>query len=257
MSGACWPGPTVLVGSKEAGPLTRLMRRHWPRQSGYLESSSACAPRVLARIAATATNDPIEARRGMTVPIIEVNRRRQSSHISPQAAIYEFRCASRAGGRSSRRPRASRGRCAFLGDAPARHHMSAGIVEGVDGDQLSATAIFHGKSRRGAVADHCGAVVAVGEARHLQLDLVLVRPEPWHRIIRLRPPQDARGGGLGLIDGVLHALQAQLPPEAPARETGAVADRVDVRLRGACERVDQNAVAAGEPGAAGKVVIGL
>src|SRR6516162_4857523 len=256
MSGACWPGPTVLVGSKEAGPLTRLMRRHWPRQSGYLESSSACAPRVLARIAATATNDPIEARRGMTVPIIEVNRRRQSSHISPQAAIDESRCADRAGDRSScRGPRASRGRCAFFGDAPARHHVSARIVEGVDGDQLSATAIFHGKSRRGAVADNFGVVVAVGEARHLQLDLVLVRPEPGHRIIRLRCPQDAGGGGLSLIDGVLHALQAQLPPEAPARETGAVPDRVDVWRRGACERVDQNADAAGEPGAAGKVVI--
>src|SRR5215469_3875024 len=163
MSGACCPGPTVLVGSKDAGPLTRLMRRHCPRQSGYLESSSACAPKALTSIAAAAI-DPIEARRSMTVPIVSEPSAAILAHLAA-GGHGRISLGGRAGAVSSGRDRrAGHGRYAFLGDAPARQHMGAGIIDGIDGDQLAAAAILHRKPRCGAVADHFGAVIAVREA---------------------------------------------------------------------------------------------
>src|SRR4051794_30853342 len=111
----------------------------------------------------------------------------------------------------------------LLGDPAARQHMGAGVVHRIDRDQPPARPVLDPEARSGRIALGRFALVALRQTGDLQLELILIRPEPWYRVIGLRLVQDGGRRRLGLIDGVLHALEAQLPSVAQARETRAVA----------------------------------
>src|SRR4051812_50214695 len=49
-----------------------------------------------------------------------------------------------------------------------------------------------------------------GETGDLELQVILVRPEPGHFAVGPGPTHHAVGGVLGLVDGVLHTFQANL-----------------------------------------------
>src|SRR5690349_10866891 len=74
----------------------------------------------------------------------------------------------------------------LLGDPLAAAHIGAAVIHGVDRDQLSVLAVFDREARRSDVADRRRVIIALAQARHLQLELILVRPEPRHGIIELR-----------------------------------------------------------------------
>ena len=54
------------------------------------------------------------------------------------------------------------------------------------------------------------------KTRNLRLEVILVRPEPWHFAIRSRLSHHCRRGVFGLIDGVLHVFEPS--PHALAAE---------------------------------------
>src|SRR5262245_55567111 len=65
VSGACWPGPQGLVGSKVTRWPPRpgvMIRFHWPFQLGYFASSACAAPSVMVSAVAIAM---AELRSGM------------------------------------------------------------------------------------------------------------------------------------------------------------------------------------------------
>src|SRR5262245_11014210 len=120
-------------------------------------------------------------------------------------------------------------RCAILGssrflrNAFAATHVGAAVVYGVDRDEPAILAVLDREAGGRDIADGFGVVIPVAESRHLQLQFILVRPEPRHRVVGLRLAQQCRGHGLGLVDGVLHALEPQLSIKSPARKTRTVA----------------------------------
>ena len=126
---------------------------------------------------------------------------------------------------------------------------------GIDRDQLAGLAVFDREFGVGRIADGFAGVEAVEQAGDLQLDLVLVGPEPRHRIVGLRLAHDRLRRGLGLIDGVLHAFEPDLAAIALREEPRAIADRIDVR-RGAGEVVDHDAVLARQARGRREIVVG-
>src|SRR5205823_551293 len=90
----------------------------------------------------------------------------------------------------------------------------------------------------------------------LQFQIILIGPEPRHRIIALRASENRSGGDFRLIDCVLNALEAKPASITSARKTRAVPDGVDIRTVGAREFVDENAVTATDSGRGGEFIIG-
>src|SRR5436309_423460 len=82
----------------------------------------------------------------------------------------------------------------------AAAHVGAAVVHGVDRDELSALAVLDREARGRDIAHGLCVVVALAQARHLQLQFVLIRPEPGHRIIGLRLAEQRGCHGLCLID---------------------------------------------------------
>src|SRR5262245_66443961 len=134
--------------------------------------------------------------------------------------------------------------------------MGAAVVAGAGRDEAAAAPVLDGEFPARRIADRLHRVIAVGETGDLQLDVELVRPEPRHRIVRLRLAEDRGGGSLGLVDRVLHALEPHPATVAAAGKTCAVADRIDAGSGGAGEFVYQDAVLAGETGRRREVVVG-
>ncbi len=75
----------------------------------------------------------------------------------------------------------------------------------------------------------------------LQLQVILVRPEPRHFAIGLWFSNHGKRGVLGLVDGVLHAFQPDGVPLA-SHMPGAVARRPDMGIAGSGIPVHHNAV---------------
>ena len=100
-----------------------------------------------------------------------------------------------------------------------------------------------GEGAAGRIAAHQLAVGVEGHARNLQLDVILVGPEPRHFGRRGRAADDGAGRLLGLLQGVGHALQpvhdAAVDRDRPPRH---IADGVDVRVAGAGGLIDHYAV---------------
>ncbi len=68
--------------------------------------------------------------------------------------------------------------------------------------------------------------------------------------------EHVRGGGLGLLEGVVDRLEADAPAVARARVAGTVADGVDVRIARTAVLVHGDAVVAGEPGVNRQLAVG-
>src|SRR5690349_12174225 len=88
-----------------------------------------------------------------------------------------------------------RSRIRLLRDPSAREHVGARVVDGVARDEAAGAPIFDREALGRDVADDSDVVAAIGEPGHLELEVVLVRPEPRHRIVGLRRAED--GGGRG------------------------------------------------------------
>ena len=125
--------------------------------------------------------------------------------------------------------------------------MILGVVDRVDSDERSTTVVKGGKLPRRQVAAHHRAIAAGCEPDHLQLDVVLVRPEPRIGGERALLAEQGSGRRLALLDSVLHRLQAQ---QIAVGETArrAIAGGDDCRIGGARTGVDDDAMLAFEAG---------
>uniref|UniRef100_A0A0N4Z2Z2 LigA n=1 Tax=Parastrongyloides trichosuri TaxID=131310 RepID=A0A0N4Z2Z2_PARTI len=124
-------------------------------------------------------------------------------------------------------------------------HEVGGGVDRLDRHDPVAAQVEDGEGAAGRIAAHQLAVGVERQARDLQLDVILVGPEPRHFRRRGRAADDGRGHLLGLFQGVGHALQpvhdAAVDRDGPPRH---IADRVDVRVAGAGGLIDHHAVLA-------------
>ena len=112
-----------------------------------------------------------------------------------------------------------------------------------------------GERARRRVAAQDQLVVRVADARDLQLQVVLVGPEPGHVGVGLRLARDRPRHRLGLLHRVVHRFQAQAALEQRVRVVGHVAGGEDRRIAGAPEGVDHDAVVDREPGVPRQLVV--
>src|SRR5690606_27536839 len=80
--------------------------------------------------------------------------------------------------------------------------------------------------------------------RDLQLQIVLIRPEPGHFGIRVRLAGEVCRGGFRLLDRVLHGLEPNAPQRERMRMVRAVTGRRDPRVRRHGPLVDDDPVLA-------------
>src|ERR1700742_1319861 len=106
--------------------------------------------------------------------------------------------------------------------------MIAGAVHGFDADEV-AVAVAEGRELPLlAIAAYHDAIIAGGQARHLQFVRSLVAPEPRQPVIGLGMPREPRGDAAGMVGGFLHRFQPQRAAEPLALVERAIADRRDV-----------------------------
>ena len=108
---------------------------------------------------------------------------------------------------------------------------------------------------RSRIAAQHGNILGVHQPRDLQLEIILIGPEPGHFAIRIGAVQHGQSRVLGLIDGVLNRFQTHAR-SGPAGVIGAIARRIYVGVGGAGEFVDDDAVVAGKPRLFGNFRIG-
>src|SRR3546814_8931513 len=89
-------------------------------------------------------------------------------------------------------------------------------IDAVERDQPAALEIEDGEAAGRRIAAQDRLVVAGRKAHGLELQVILVRPEPGHGMIGFFPAHDVGHGGLRLVIGVLHGFQADL--RAPRSE---------------------------------------
>ena len=106
------------------------------------------------------------------------------------------------------------------------------MVDAVDGDQLPLFEIGNIEFMICRRTDNDRVVIAFGQSGNLQLDVILVRPEPREWIVVDLFSQQGLRDGLGLIDGVLNAFHAHGALVSVRIKTGAISDRVDIRIAG-------------------------
>src|SRR5690606_8516469 len=136
----------------------------------------------------------------------------------------------------------------FRLDQLAALDVVLGAVDAVERDDLPVAQVEHRKAARGRIAADDGGIVAEVEPDGLEAEIVLVRPEPRHRFVRLRIAADRAGHGARHVVGVLHAFEPYDGPVRPwVRMRRAVSDRIDIGQAGAAELVDIDAVGAGRP----------
>ena len=129
-------------------------------------------------------------------------------------------------------------------------------VDRVDGEQSSGAEIERGEAAPRRIAAQHDLVIARRQSRDLQLQVVLVGPEPRHLGVRHGRAEQRRGGNLGLMNRVRHGFEPHAALEQGVRMVRAVAGREDVRIGRARELVDDDAVAAGQPGGGGELDVG-
>ena len=106
------------------------------------------------------------------------------------------------------------------------------------------------------IAAHDQCVACFRDTRDLQLEIVLVRPEPGHFVISNGLIQDRKRRRFALAQGVWHRLQSKPAAVERARVVAAVTHGVDVGIGGAGERIDDNSVLGREPGRLRELHIG-
>ncbi|MNL48043.1 hypothetical protein D3C87_1708700 [compost metagenome] len=125
--------------------------------------------------------------------------------------------------------------------------MLGGGVDGFNGQQL---AHFETKDKLLAIVLRRLVILICADAKagNLQLALALVAPEPRNGVIGGRLSGQPPGDGAGVVCGCLHRLQPDRTQAERIGKGGAIAERRNRRIGGLQERVDDNAVQAGERG---------
>ncbi len=100
-----------------------------------------------------------------------------------------------------------------------------------------------------------GAIGAGGQPGHLQFQVMLVGPEPGHRLIRRLTASQVGTGDASLLSRVLHRFETDALAGA-AGMPHAIAGGEDVRIVRAGEAIDQDTVTAGNAGCLGQFGIG-
>src|SRR5205823_11527328 len=77
---------------------------------------------------------------------------------------------------------------------------------------------------------------------HLQLQIILIGPEPGHFVVDSRFAEDRERRRLALAERIRHGLEPKASAIEQARVIAAVADGEDVRVGGAGEFIDDDAV---------------
>src|SRR5688572_10887665 len=134
-----------------------------------------------------------------------------------------------------------------LRDPAATANEVLRTVNRVDRDQLTLQQVIDREVAAGGIAPHDGFVVALRQAHDLQLDVVLVRPEPWHVIVPRVLAAEARPRDAALLDGIVDRLEADAAPVVDARMVGAVAGCIDIRIGRPAGLIDPDPVVALEP----------
>ena len=89
-----------------------------------------------------------------------------------------------------------------------------------------------------------------------KLKIILVGPEPGYPVVPDGFADHARGGGLGLFEGVVDRFEANPPSVVHAGLAAAVAGRPDVGIAAAALAIDRDAVFDGQPRRFGQRGIG-
>ena len=123
----------------------------------------------------------------------------------------------------------------------------AAAIDAVDRRQPAVPEVERREAAPGGVAAQDQLVVRVADARDLELEVVLVGPEPGHLGIGLRPARDRLGDRLGLGHGVVHRFEPQAAPEQRIGVIGQVARGEDQGIAGAAAVVDQTPLSSASP----------
>src|SRR5262245_46864220 len=118
--------------------------------------------------------------------------------------------------------------------------IGEGVVHGIDGKQFVAAAVPDRLAVLALARPQEGVGVAAIKTGDLQLDIVLVRPEPGRGVVVFGNSEHGTCRMLALIDGVLHGFE----PRALAAvwKVRTVAHGKDIGRRGAGLAVDSDAV---------------
>ena len=131
-----------------------------------------------------------------------------------------------------------------------------GGVDGIDGQQLLTLEVVHAEAVGGHVATHRPLVGTGGQARHLQLLVVLVAPKPRRGGEGTILPQQGGGGRFALFGGVLYRFQAQQAAIGQAAG-GAVAGSHNRGVTGTATAIHHNATVAFQASGQGQLVVGV
>src|SRR5690606_17490747 len=123
-------------------------------------------------------------------------------------------------------------------------------------DQLAVPQVARREGSLFGRAAHDDLVIINGETGGLQLDVVLVGPEPRQVGICDRVAGDDADDRFGLIHRVLYGFHPHGAGGVLVGVAGNVADGEDVRVGGAAEFVNDDAVVAGEARLDGQLAIG-
>ncbi len=97
----------------------------------------------------------------------------------------------------------------LLRDYPLAEHEVTGAVDAVGANKLSLTEVEAGEvAVSGRVSAEDDFVVTGVQTGDLELEIILIRPEPWKRRYLLGLPTHRRGSDLGLLVRARHRLQA-------------------------------------------------
>src|SRR6476619_3773632 len=126
-----------------------------------------------------------------------------------------------------------------IGDEPLPRHEFLAAIDGIDADDF---ALLEIESRKAAflsnIAPHRDLVIAGRYAGDLQLELILIGPEPWDSVINGLAPGDHRCGHACLIISVLNRFKPHSDAIMSAHEARAVPCREDRWIGRAAEVID-------------------
>ena len=135
----------------------------------------------------------------------------------------------------------------LLGDGSFAEDEVAGAVDAVGGDEFATTQVEATEvAVPGGVTVEDDFVVAGVEASDLQLEIVLIRPEPGKRLDLPRFATDGRGGDLGLLVRAGHGLHAYTAAVTGHVVACAVSGGHDVGVTGSGMVVDHHTVVQGQ-----------
>src|SRR5579864_348806 len=137
-----------------------------------------------------------------------------------------------------------------LDQHPRKPHI-ARIVDGHGGNGLPFQELEEGEGRIAWLAAPNDPIPTIGRASHLQIDLVLIGPEPRYFGKGVGAAGDHFGDGDALILCILPRLEADMSAQQRVEMSRNVASRENRGVAGPTKRVDDDAVANLEAGSLG------